>query len=72
VRYLVTSDLTLTVDRLTKLFHKRWGIEVYHKSLKQKRVVGEVTDAHRDDAAQPSVCQFMRLRQTGAPEIKPN
>jgi len=35
VRYLVTSDLTLDYDRITKLFHKRWGIEVYHKSLKQ-------------------------------------
>jgi hypothetical protein len=35
VRYLVTSDLTLSFDRLTTLFHKRWGIEVYHKSLKQ-------------------------------------
>lgn len=35
VRYLVTSDLTLTSDQITKLFQKRWGIEVYHKSLKQ-------------------------------------
>jgi hypothetical protein len=35
VRYLVTSDLTLSYDRITKLFQKRWGIEVYHKSLKQ-------------------------------------
>jgi len=35
VRYLVTSELTLTSDRITKLFQKRWGIEVYHKSLKQ-------------------------------------
>lgn len=35
VRYLVTSELTLPHDRITPLFHKRWGIEVYHKSLKQ-------------------------------------
>ena len=35
VRYLVTSDLTLTSDRLAKLFQTRWGIEVFHKSLKQ-------------------------------------
>src|SRR5215213_10835956 len=35
VRYLVTSDLTLSADRIAKLFQKRWGIEVYHKSLKQ-------------------------------------
>jgi hypothetical protein len=35
LRYLVTSDLTLSYDQMTKLFQKRWGIEVYHKSLKQ-------------------------------------
>ncbi len=35
VRYLVASELTLSFDQLTKLYHKRWSIEVYHKSLKQ-------------------------------------
>lgn len=35
LRYLVTSDLALDYDRITKLFQKRWGIEVCHKSLKQ-------------------------------------
>jgi len=35
VRYLVASDLTLSFDQLTKLYQKRWSIEVYHKSLKQ-------------------------------------
>jgi len=35
VRYLVSSDLTLNFDQLTRLYQKRWGIEVYHKSLKQ-------------------------------------
>lgn len=35
IRYLVTSDLTLSSDHISKLFQKRWGIEVYHKSLKQ-------------------------------------
>ncbi len=34
-RYLVTSDLTLTGDQMTKLYKRRWSIEVYHKSLKQ-------------------------------------
>lgn len=33
--YLVSSDLTLPYDRLTKLYQKRWSIEIYHKSLKQ-------------------------------------
>jgi hypothetical protein len=35
VRYLVSSDLTLSFDQQTKLYQKRWSIEVYHKSLKQ-------------------------------------
>jgi hypothetical protein len=35
VRYLVSSDLTLTCDQQTQLYQKRWSIEVYHKSLKQ-------------------------------------
>lgn len=33
--YPVSSDLTLDYDRMTKLYQKRSGIEVYHKSLKQ-------------------------------------
>jgi|SRR5215213_746490 len=33
--YLVTSDSTLSYDQMTKLYEKRWSIEVYHKSLKQ-------------------------------------
>ncbi len=35
VRPLVTSDLALSFDQATKLYQKRWSIEVYHKSLKQ-------------------------------------
>ena len=35
VRYLVSSDLTLNFDQLTRLYQKRWSLEVYHKSLTQ-------------------------------------
>jgi DDE superfamily endonuclease len=35
ILYLVTSDLTLTYDRITTIYQKRWNIEPYHKSLKQ-------------------------------------
>jgi hypothetical protein len=35
VRYLVTSDLTLTADPLATLYQKRWKVEEYHRSLKQ-------------------------------------
>lgn len=33
--YLVTSDTTLDANGLTALYHKRWQVESYHKSLKQ-------------------------------------
>ena len=33
--YLVTNDLTLSADHLSALYHKRWKIEVFHKSIKQ-------------------------------------
>lgn len=33
--YLVSSDTTLTYDQLTAIYHKRWNVEVIHKSLKQ-------------------------------------
>ncbi len=35
VWYLVTSDATLSAEAMTDIYHKRWKIEVYHKSLKQ-------------------------------------
>lgn len=35
VQYLVTSDLTLTADGIATLYHTRWHVEPYHKSLKQ-------------------------------------
>ena len=35
VRYLVTSDLTLTADSMTTIYQRRWKVEEYHRSLKQ-------------------------------------
>lgn len=35
VRYLVTSDLTLTADQIITIFQRRWKVEEYHRSLKQ-------------------------------------
>jgi len=35
IQYLVTSDTTLTYDDIVSIYHKRWPIEPYHKSLKQ-------------------------------------
>jgi hypothetical protein len=35
IRYLVSSDITLSFDDLTTIYHPRWQVECYHKSLKQ-------------------------------------
>jgi hypothetical protein len=35
IRYLVSSDPTLAFADLTTTYHERWGVECYHKSLKQ-------------------------------------
>jgi len=34
ILYLATSDLTLEYTDITMLYHKRWKVEEYHKSLK--------------------------------------
>jgi len=35
IRYLVSSDTTLSFADLTTTYHTRWQVECYHKSLKQ-------------------------------------
>ena len=34
VLYLVSSDLTLTYEQITTIYHKRWKVEECHKTLK--------------------------------------
>lgn len=34
-QYLVCSDVQLTCEQITTIYHKRWNVEEYHKSLKQ-------------------------------------
>ena len=64
------DDLTLTYDQMTTLYQKRWSVEVYHKSLKQNAVVGEIADPDRDNSTQPFLCQSVRLRQAGKLEAQ--
>lgn len=35
VRFLVSNQLDLSADQLATLYKKRWGVEEYHKSIKQ-------------------------------------
>ncbi len=41
LRYLVTSDLTLTADHIMTIYQKRWKVEEYHRSLKQNAALAQ-------------------------------
>lgn len=41
VRFLVTNDFGLSGDQIAASYKKRWGVEEYHKSLKQHTAVGK-------------------------------
>jgi len=40
-RFLVSNDFTLTDEQFKTLYKKRWGVEEYHKSLKQNASIGK-------------------------------
>ena len=46
-RYLVTNDSEMTKDQFETLYKKRWGVEEYHKSLKQNASIGS-SPAHTE------------------------
>ena len=66
IRYLVSSDTTLSFDDLTTTYHKRWQVECYHKSLKQNVSLAKsptqtvTTQTNHFFAA---LCGFIKLEQ---------
>ena len=46
-RFLVSNDFTLTDEQFKTLYKKRWGVEEYHKSLKQNALIG-ISPAHTE------------------------
>lgn len=64
IQYLVTSDTTLTRDQIISIYHKRWNIEPYHKSLKQNASLEksptqtEITQTNHFFAA---LCGYIKL-----------
>lgn len=40
-RFLISNDLSLTDDQFTTIYKKRWGVEEYHKSLKQNASIAK-------------------------------
>lgn len=64
IRYLVTSDLTLDFDRITKLYQRRWSVEVYHKSLKQNAALEKSptrTETTQRNHFFASLCAYIKL-----------
>ena len=62
--YLVTSDMTLRYDQMTRLYKKRWGIEVYHKSLKQNGSLEKSptrTETTQRNHFFASLCAYVKL-----------
>ena len=46
-RYLATNDLAMSNGQFETLYKKRWGVEEYHKSLKQNASAGS-SPAHTE------------------------
>ena len=64
--YLVTSDLTLTYDRMTSLYQKRFRVEGYHKSLKQNASLEKSptrTETTQQNHFFASVCAYVKLER---------
>jgi hypothetical protein len=66
IRYLVSSETTLSFAALTTPSHERWEVECYHKSLKQKVSLAKspthtvTTQTNHFFAA---LCGFLKLEQ---------
>jgi hypothetical protein len=41
VRFLISNDFSLTDEQFTTIYKKRWGVEEYHKSLKQNASIAK-------------------------------
>lgn len=66
LRYLVSSETTLSFDNVTTTYHTRWGVECYHKSLKQNVSLAKsptqtvITQTNHFFAA---LCGFIKLER---------
>lgn len=63
-RYLVTDDLTLPYDHITKLYQKRWSVEVYHEALKQNAALEKSptrTETTQRNHLFASLCAYVKL-----------
>jgi len=62
--YLVSSNIELTDEQITTIYHRRWSVEEYHKSLKNNASLAKSpTKKVRTQANHlfASMCAFIRL-----------
>jgi len=66
VQYLLCTDLTLSFQQITTTYQKRWGVEEYHKSLKQNAAVAKApvkTISTQANHLFASICAFIKLER---------
>ena len=63
---LLSTDVTMTYQQLLTTYQKRWGIEEYHKSLKQNASLEKSpTRTHRTQTSHlfASICAYVKLER---------
>ena len=66
IMYLLCTDLTLSFQQITTTYQKRWGVEEYHKSLKQNAAVAKAplkTITTQANHLFASICAFIKLER---------
>jgi hypothetical protein len=65
-RFLVSNDLTMTDEQFKTLYKKRWGVEEYHKSLKQNASIGSSpahTETTQSNHVFASILAYVKLEK---------
>jgi hypothetical protein len=66
IEYLLCTDLSLSFQQVITTYQKRWGVEEYHKSLKQNTSVAKApvkTITTQANHLFASICAFVKLER---------
>ena len=66
LQYLLSTDLSLTFQQVTTTYQKRWGVEEYHKSVKQNASAAKApvkTITTQTNHLFASLCAYLKLEQ---------
>lgn len=65
-QHLLSTDIGLSFQQITAAYQKRWGVEEYHKSLKQNTAVAKApvkTMTTQANHLLASICAFVKLER---------